>query len=123
TGVEHGIDTFDCVHPTRLARHGGALVPAGPGVALDDAAATGQLNLRNTRFKDDASVIDSTCSCHTCQNYSRAYLHHLFKAGELLGLQLVTLHNIAFMNRLLAAIRTSIAEDRFAEEKKFWLAA
>jgi queuine tRNA-ribosyltransferase len=119
-GVEQGIDTFDCVHPTRLARHGGALVRAKhwrdqPYKGSD------HLNMRNAIYREDPRPIDSDCACDTCKNYSRAYLHHLFKADELLGLTALTVHNVAFMNDLLKAIRNAIAEDRLQAEKANWL--
>ncbi len=120
-GVVHGIDTFDCVHPTRLARHGGALVPAdfwnhhdGPGSGND------HINLRNAHYRYDDKPIDSSCTCSTCRNYSRAYLHHLIRAKELLSHQLITVHNVAFMNRLLKAVREAIATDTLSQARAFW---
>lgn len=121
-GVQQGIDTFDCVHPTRLARHGGALVPVSVWEELgEDPKGREHLNLRNARFREDAAPIDSTCGCHTCQNFSRSYIHHLLKAGELLGMQSLTTHNVHFMNRLLAAIRSAIANDSLEDERKKWV--
>jgi queuine tRNA-ribosyltransferase len=119
-GVEQGIDTFDCVHPTRLARHGGALVRAKHWQE-QPYKGSDHLNLRNAMFREDSRPIDSDCGCETCKNYSRAYLHHLFKADELLGLTALTIHNVAFMNDMLLAIRVAIAEDRLEEEKSNWL--
>jgi queuine tRNA-ribosyltransferase len=110
-GAARGVDTFDCVHPTRIARHGGALIK-GEGW---------RINLRNARFKEDAGPIEEGCDCPACARYSRGYLHHCLKAGEVTGLTLITLHNIAFMNRLLATIRTAIADGRFEQEMKMWL--
>lgn len=112
-GVRDGIDTFDCVHPTRVARHGGALVKGGDEKGRD------HINLKNSRFKDDSGPIETGCNCHVCQNYSRAYIHHLLKAQELLAHQLITYHNVAFMNRLMNEIRDNIANDGdlFALEK------
>lgn len=122
-GIQQGIDTFDCVHPTRLARHGGALVPP----AVLDALGTNphgreHINLRNAQFREDTDPIDETCGCYTCQTFSRAYLHHLLKAGELLAMQALTTHNVHFMNRLLRGIRQAIAQDSLEEEKKKWIA-
>ena len=117
-GVAHGIDTFDCVHPTRLARHGGALVR--PLHALK--AGSDHINLRNSCCREDPNPIEPDCPCATCQTYSRAYLHHLLKAQELLAMTLITIHNVAFMNRLLTAIRTAIAEGCLSEERKNWVA-
>ncbi len=122
-GVQHGIDTFDCVHPTRLARHGGALIPSTVWNSLgEDGQEREHMNLRNSRFRMDPRPIDETCQCQTCQTFSRSYLHHLLKARELLALQALTLHNVHFMNRLLASIRKAIASDQLKEEKKKWIA-
>ena len=101
--VEHGIDLFDCVLPTRVARTG--------QVWTDD----GRLNLRNTRFQDDPAPIDPSCGCETCRNHSRAYLAHLFRARELLAYRLATLHNVTWTLNLLRRIRASLADGSFAE--------
>ena len=111
-GVSMGIDTFDCVTPTRIARH---------GWALKKTAERFRINIRNSRFREDQRPLESDCSCYTCMNFSRSYIHHLIKANEILGLQLLTQHNIAFMNRLMEAIRTSISQGKFLEVKKEWL--
>lgn len=108
--VKSGIDTFDCVSPTRLARHGSALIKGK----------IGKLNIKNKQFSDDLAPIDNECNCPTCLNYSLAYLHHLFKADELLGLQLITSHNIYFMNKLMSIIRDSIENDNLEEAEKKW---
>ena len=110
-GVGLGIDTFDCVAPTRMARHAGALVRWEKGF---------KLNLRNARFRNDPNPLDHECDCPTCQTYSRAYIHHLFKAEEILGLQLLTIHNMRFMMRLIETIRAAIKENRFLDAKKAW---
>jgi queuine tRNA-ribosyltransferase len=121
-GVAQGIDTFDCVHPTRLARHGGALVPPHVWESLDtNPRGKEHLNLRNARFRDDPRPIDETCGCKTCKTLSRSYLHHLLKAGELLAMHALTLHNVHFMNRLLSAIRQAISKNQLDEEKKKWV--
>ncbi len=115
--VALGVDSFDCVNPTRVARHGGAMVRpplAGGGE---------RLNLRNARFRDDAGPVDPECDCATCRTFSRAYLHHLLRAGESLGAQLLTVHNIAHMNRLMRAVRRAIADDRLAAAAGDWMAA
>jgi queuine tRNA-ribosyltransferase len=112
SGVRQGIDTFDCVHPTRIARHGGALVKKGEKE---------HINLMNAQFKDDPNPIEEGCPCEACQTYSRGYIHHLLKAKEILALQLITLHNITYMNRLLAAIRVALETDTLDEEEKRWL--
>ncbi|ANI77036.1 tRNA guanosine(34) transglycosylase Tgt [Sphingobium sp. EP60837] len=100
--VERGIDMFDCVLPTRSGRNGQAFTWAGP------------LNIRNARFAEDLSPLDSRCTCPVCGTWSRAYLHHLVKAGEMLGAMLMTQHNIHFYQAMMQAIRDSIAEGRFA---------
>jgi len=120
-GVSHGIDTFDCVHPTRLARHGGALVKKSLKRSEDDHTNTHHFNLANSRFKIDERPLDPDCGCNTCQNFSRGYLHHLLKAKEMLGLQAITIHNIHFMNKFMSSIRKSIQETKFEQEKLNWL--
>lgn len=97
-GVRQGIDTFDCVHPTRIARHGGALVRGSET----------PLQIRNARYKMDGAPLMEDCACSTCAKYSRSYLHHLFKAKELLGMQLITVHNMQVMNDLMTDIRTGL---------------
>ncbi len=108
--VKSGIDTFDCVSPTRLARHGSALIKGKQG----------KKNIKNKQYENDLFPIEINCSCSTCSNYSLAYIHHLFKAGELLGLQLVTAHNIFFINKLMEYIRVSIENDNLEEAEKEW---
>ena len=108
--VKCGIDTFDCVSPTRLARHGAALIKSRKG----------RINLKNTEFKNKIEPIDKYCKCSTCCNYSVSYLHHLLKSEELLGLNLITGHNIYFMNSLMEYIRDSINNDRFEDAEKNW---
>jgi queuine tRNA-ribosyltransferase len=121
-GVRAGIDTFDCVHPTRLSRHGGALVSAEFWQKESAVAKTGgeHINLRNQRFRNDDKPIDENCACQTCQTHSRAYLHHLLKAHELLALQALSIHNVFFMNKLFAEIRQAIIEDKLDECQKKW---
>jgi queuine tRNA-ribosyltransferase len=109
--VAQGIDTFDCVHPTRLARHGGALV----------ANKKERIHLRNARFGDDTRPIDATCDCYTCLNFSRGYLHHLVTSGEPLGYQLLAIHNIHFMNHLMQTIRTSLEQGTFASDMQRYI--
>ena len=121
-GVRHGIDTFDCVHPTRLARHGGALVRADYWHEMEENKNKKEhINLKNTRFKTDECPIDKTCDCSTCQIFSRAYLHHLLKAKEILSIQALTIHNVYYMNRLLTAVREAIAGDTLEREEKLWV--
>lgn len=119
-GVERGIDTFDCVSPTRLGRHGGALVQ--PFVfAQEGYPVRGHLNLWNTRFKKDDKPIQEGCPCATCQRHSRAYLHHLLKAHEMSAMSFLTEHNMMFMNRLMASIRQAIRQKNLQEIKKDWI--
>jgi len=100
--VERGIDMFDCVLPTRSGRNGQAFTWHGP------------LNLRNARFAEDQDPLDSRCTCPTCASYGRAYLHHLVKAGEILGAMLLTEHNLSFYQQLMQTMRDAIGEGRFA---------
>jgi queuine tRNA-ribosyltransferase len=116
-GIQSGIDTFDCVHPTRLARHGGALIRA----AQNEDTRKEHINLRNQRYKHDEKPIDDTCPCETCNTYARAYLHYLLRANEMLAMQAITVHNVTYMNRLLEAIRNAINDDRLQEERKQWI--
>ncbi|WP_075507538.1 tRNA guanosine(34) transglycosylase Tgt [Prochlorococcus marinus] len=106
--VANGFDIFDCVLPTRLGRHGSAL--------FNDE----KLNLRNARFKNDFSPIDKTCKCETCKSYSRAYLHHLIRNDEILGLTLISLHNIAHLIRFTNAISTAIRDNCFTNDFAPW---
>jgi len=108
-GVERGVDMFDCVLPTRNGRSGQAFVSAG------------RINISNADFKEDFSTLDPSCECACCRNYSRSYLCHLFRAGELLAPRLLTLHNLHFMISLLRKIRLSIIQGSFLQEKKKYL--
>lgn len=101
--VANGIETYDCVSPTRVARHGWAWTKGG------------KLNLLNSPFKTDPRPIDEDCDCACCANFSRAYLHHLYKIKENLGGTLVTIHNIRFMMRLMERIREAIRESKLPE--------
>ena len=100
--VERGVDMFDCVLPTRSGRNGQAFTWAGP------------LNLRNARHAEDPAPLDDRCPCSACADYSRAYLHHLVKAGEMLGAMLLTEHNLTFYQQLMQAMREAIGQGRFA---------
>lgn len=116
-GVAQGIDSFDCVHPTRIARHGGALVRPG----TEDTGGRDHLNLRNARYRDDPIPIEVGCDCPACAaGLPRAYLHHLLKAGELAGVLALTRHNIRFMMRLMAAVSAAIARGRVRAEAAAW---
>jgi queuine tRNA-ribosyltransferase len=100
-GVANGIDMFDCVMPTRNARNGWLFTRYG------------DLKLRNARYKDEDLPIDESCDCATCRNFSRAYLHHLHRAGEILGARLNTLHNLHYYLQLMREIRASIDAGQF----------
>lgn len=131
--VERGVDTFDCVMPTRSARAGALLTmpqPSGAAVAGEAAANAGaqnrktgvnagfRLNILNAAFAGDLRPIEPGCDCYTCGNYTRAYLRHLFKADELLAQQLASIHNLHFMARLMERIRSSLADATFDELKR-----
>jgi len=107
--MEAGIDLFDCVYPTRVARNGTCFTREG------------MLNLKNARFKDDLQPIDPECGCATCTRYSRGYLRHLFTAREILGPMLVTHHNLQFLYTMMEEARASIAQGRFSAFKKSFL--
>ena len=92
---------FDCVIPTRLARHGRALT------------STGDFNLKRSEHSDDASPIDADCGCPTCARHSRAYVRHLLKSGEITGMRLLTIHNLTYLTRLVADAADAIAGARF----------
>lgn len=108
--VENGIDLFDCVFPTRIARNGSVFTRKGI------------IPLKKSRFADQMEPVEPECGCPVCRDYSRAYLRHLFKAGEILGPMLATIHNLYFMEHLLRDIRKAIEEGRFAPFKREFLA-
>ena len=105
-GVERGIDMFDCVLPTRIARNGTAFTSGG------------RVAIKNAKYERDFTPLDHDCDCYTCRNYSRAYLRHLFKSNEILSSMLLTEHNLHFLVRTMENIRQAIEEDRFLEYKK-----
>ncbi len=102
-GVMRGVDMFDCVWPTRIARHGSVMTRRG------------NLTIRNQPFAADFMPIDPDCGCYTCKNFSRAYLRHLFKSKEILGMRLATIHNIYFLVQLMSDLRAAIKEDRLVQ--------
>ena len=102
-GVANGIDMFDCVMPTRNARNGWLFTRFG------------DVKIKNARYKDEEQPLDASCGCYTCQNFSRAYLHHLHRCGEILGARLNTIHNLHYYLELMQDMRTAIDEHRFAE--------
>ena len=101
-GIEHGVDLFDCVLPSREARHGRILTSRG------------KLNLKNARHRDLDRPLDPACACYTCRSFSRAYLHHLMRCGELLGFTLNTIHNLSYTVGLTRAARQALLENRFS---------
>ena len=108
-GVAQGIDMFDCVLPTRLARNAALFT-------ID-----GRVSIRNKRFRDLHEPVDATCDCHTCAHYTAAYLHHLYRAGEILGMKLGSIHNIRFLVRQMEQMRTAIESGTFADERRAFL--
>lgn len=107
--IAAGVDLFDCVIPTRLARHGSALVQGE------------RWNLKNARYKTDFAPLDQNCPCYTCQNFSRAYISHLLRAQEILGYTLLSIHNITELVHFTQRIRAAILNNRFTEEFGSWL--
>ncbi|WP_142827735.1 tRNA guanosine(34) transglycosylase Tgt [Planococcus soli] len=102
-GAIRGIDMFDCVLPTRIARNGTLMT------------STGRLNIKNAAFKRDFGPIDDKCDCYTCKNYSRAYVHHLIRADETFGIRLTSYHNLQFLLNLMGQVRQAIREDRLGD--------
>lgn len=109
-GVERGVDFFDCVYPTRNGRHGHAYTNKG------------KINLLNAKYELDSRPIEEGCQCPACRNYSRAYIRHLLKANEMLGMRLMVLHNLYFYNTMMTEIREALDHGEFAAYKKQKLA-
>jgi queuine tRNA-ribosyltransferase len=107
--IAAGVDLFDCVIPTRLARHGAALTQGE------------RWNLKNAQFREDFQPLDETCPCYTCQNFTRAYISHLVRSQEILAYTLLSIHNVTELIRFTQRIRTSILSDRFSTEFSHWL--
>jgi queuine tRNA-ribosyltransferase len=103
--VERGVDFFDCVYPSRNGRHGNAYTNHG------------KMNLNNARYELDDRPLDEKCNCPACRNYSRAYIRHLMKAGEMLGMRLLVTHNLYFYNHLMEEIREAIEQGRYSQFK------
>lgn len=110
-GIQNGVDMFDCVLPTRLARHGALMTSHG------------RINIQRAQYKEDFTPLDPECDCYTCTHYTKAYLHHLYKAGEDFGKTLNSIHNIRFLIRLVEGARKAIQKDRFLEYKEAIYAA
>lgn len=108
-GVIRGVDIFDCVLPTRIARHGQAFTRDG------------KINLNNAKYKEDLSPVEEGCDCYTCQNYSKAYIRHLITTGETLGGRLLSIHNIRFLIKLTEDLREAIKNDNILEYKEEFL--
>ncbi len=108
-GIQRGIDMFDCVLPTRIARHANAFT------------STGKINLKNAKFKEDFSKLTDDCDCYACKNYSKAYIRHLIVSNETFGARLLSIHNIRFLIRLMEQSRIAIEENRFDEFKNEFL--
>ena len=108
-GVIRGVDIFDCVLPTRIARHGQAFTRCG------------KINLNNAKYKEDFTPIEENCDCYTCKHYTKAYIRHLLNTGEMLGGRLLSIHNIRFLIRLTEELREAIKEDRILEYREEFL--
>jgi queuine tRNA-ribosyltransferase len=107
--IELGIDMFDCVIPTRMGRNARAFTHYG------------EINMRNAKHKMDSNPLDKDCDCYCCANYSRAYLHHMFKVDEMLGAILLTTHNLYFYHSMIKGARIAIEQNRFSAYKKDFL--
>ena len=118
TYVELGLDTFDCVLPTRLARVGYVFIRPESGGKVENKF---RYRITNRNFKVDKKPLDQNCKCYTCKNFSRAYIRHLFKAEELLFYTLMTYHNLYFFQRLMEEIRENICRDKFMALKRKWM--
>jgi len=115
--VQRGIDLFDCVSPTRLARSGLAHISPPAGTKSNKY----RFKLLSTKYRNDPKPLDPQCKCHICKNYSRAYIRHLLKTEELVGFNLISFHNVYFMLHLMKEIRDAINKDYFNQLKKEWL--
>jgi queuine tRNA-ribosyltransferase len=108
-GVIRGIDIFDCVLPTRIARHGNALTRHG------------KINIKNNKYKEDFTALDENCYCYACQNYTRAYIRQIITVEESLGARLLSIHNIRFVTKLTEDLREAIKDNKVLEYKKQFL--
>jgi queuine tRNA-ribosyltransferase len=105
-GIGQGVDMFDCVLPTRIARHGALMTSVG------------RVNIRDAKYKEDFSPLDAHCDCYTCRNYTKAYLRHLYISEETFGKRLLSIHNVRFLISLMQKARLAIREDRFGDFKE-----
>ena len=110
-GIARGVDMFDCVLPTRLARHGALMT------------STGRVNIKNEKYKEDFTPLDPNCDCYCCKNYTKAYLRHLYVCDETFGKRLLSYHNIRFLIKIMEGARKAIQEDRFGDYMNETLAA
>ena len=108
-GVARGVDMFDCVFPTRVARNGMAMIH------------TGRMNMRNKQYERDFRPIEESCGCYTCRNYTRAYIRHLYKSEELLAFRLVTIHNLYFLLQFMRDMREAIVQGNFSEFREHFM--
>ncbi|HOK58791.1 MAG TPA: tRNA guanosine(34) transglycosylase Tgt [Methanothrix sp.] len=116
--VERGIDTFDCVHPTRIARRGNLYISPASGGCIENKF---RISIKSSIFKDDKRPVDPRCGCPTCRMYSRAYLRHLYISKELSYFRAATVHNVFFMLQLMESIRRWIRDGRFSALKRRWM--
>ena len=105
-GVIRGVDMFDCVLPTRIARHGNAFTR------------NGKINIKNAKYKEDFTPIEENCDCYTCKNYTKAYIRHLVTCNEMLGGRLLSIHNIRFLIKLVEELREEIKNDTILEYRE-----
>jgi queuine tRNA-ribosyltransferase/7-cyano-7-deazaguanine tRNA-ribosyltransferase len=117
-GVARGMDLFDCVAPTRRGRHGNIYISPVAGGRTENNFT---MQITNVKFRTDNSPLDPACSCLTCENYSRAYIHHLFKADEMLGMRLASYHNVWFITKLMEQMREAIGSGGFAQMREQWI--
>ena len=108
-GVENGVDLFDCVAPTRMARNGTLYT------------VDGRINIFNAKYINDMTAVDFSCNCYTCKNYTRSYLAHLFRAKEMFAGTLASIHNLYFIIHLVKEMRQAILDDNFADLKEMFL--
>lgn len=116
--VDQGVDFFDCVAPTRRGRHGNVYISPESGGNPGNKFC---LTITNSAYKNDMLPIDPKCECKVCQNFTRSYIHHLFRSGELLGYTLASYHNIYFITKTMECVREAIANDGFLQMKKEWI--
>ena len=108
-GIERGVDMFDCVLPTRIARHGTLMTSEG------------RINIKKMIYAQDFTPVDKECDCECCRNYTKAYINHLFRTKEGLGMRLMSIHNLRFLIRIMEGAREAIKNDRFLEYKEMIL--